>query len=288
MKFKRVQNKLEDVHYSLKSAAVSNRRVDDDLILCPKCYNRLDKNELINHLCVCMNCRHHFRQSARQRINFICDEGSFDEMDAGLESVNILDFPEYDVKLEKAKIASAEHDAVVCGFCRVNEIAVAIFAMEPFFMMGSMGIVVGEKITRLFERAIDKRLPMLGFAVSGGARMQEGILSLMQMAKISGAVRYHSDAGHLYICTLSDPTTGGVVASFAMQADIIIVEPFAYVGFAGRRVIEQTIRMKLPEIFQQADFLLEKGFVDDIVDRKNQKNHITKLLKLHNYPGVMA
>jgi acetyl-CoA carboxylase carboxyl transferase subunit beta len=148
-------------------------------------------------------------------------------------------------------------------------------------MMGSMGSVVGEKITRLFERATEESLPVVGFTVSGGARMQEGIISLMQMAKTSGAVKRHSDAGNLFLCVLTDPTTGGVTASFAMEGDIIIAEPDALIGFAGPRVIEQTIRKKLPEGFQRAEFLLEKGFLDDIVDRKKQRSYISRVLKLH-------
>jgi len=165
----------------------------------------------------------------------------------------------------------------------ISGIKTAIFVMEPFFMMGSMGVVVGEKITRLFEMATEAHLPVAGFTVSGGARMQEGILSLMQMAKISGAVKHHSDAGLLYICTLTDPTTGGVTASFAMQADIIISEPDALIGFAGPRVIEQTMRKKLPEGFQRANFLLEKGFVDDIIERKEQRRYFTNVLRLHGH-----
>jgi acetyl-CoA carboxylase carboxyl transferase subunit beta len=217
----------------------------------------------------------------------ICDKNSFVELDKELRSTNILGFPEYDKKLKNARLVSAEADAVICGLCSVNGVPVAVFVMEPYFMMGSMGVIVGEKITRLFEKAREEKLPVVGFTVSGGARMQEGIMSLMQMAKVSGAVKLHSDDGNLYICVLTDPTTGGVTASFAMQADIIIAEPHALVGFAGPRVIEQTIRRKLPDGFQQAEFLLEKGFVDDIVDRRRQKKYIGQVLKMHTVEGVI-
>lgn len=212
----------------------------------------------------------------------ICDADSFVEFDKELASKNILDFPDYDKKLSNAKLESAENEGVVCGRCRIGGFNSAIFVMEPYFMMGSMGSVVGEKITRLFEMAEKEKLPVVGFTVSGGARMQEGIISLMQMAKTSGAVKRHSDGGNLFLCVLTDPTTGGVTASFAMEGDIIVAEPGALIGFAGPRVIEQTIRKKLPEGFQRAEFLLEKGFLDDVIDRKKQKDYITKILKMHD------
>jgi len=284
IKFKRPRNKLEGEPNPNKLASAIKKGMTDDLLIpCPKCKKSLENSDLIGRLNVCIYCGHHFRQTARQRLNFVCDKGSFEEFERDMASVNILNFPEYDKKLENAKLGSLEQDAVVCGLCRINGIKAAIFVMEPYFMMGSMGVVVGEKITRLFEKALENGLPVVGFTVSGGARMQEGILSLMQMAKVSGAVKRHSDGGHLYICVLTDPTTGGVTASFAMEADIILAEPFALVGFAGPRVIEQTIRKRLPDGFQQANFILEKGFADDIVERKNQKAYITRALRLHNY-----
>lgn len=255
----------------------------DFLVSCPKCKKNIGEGELISYLNVCVHCGFHFRQRARQRINYLCDKGSFSETDAKMKSENILNFPDYDNKLENAKLSGLESDAVICGIGLIGGIRAAIFVMEPFFMMGSMGIVVGEKITRLFEMATKNNLPVVGFTVSGGARMQEGILSLMQMAKISGAVKHHSDAGLLYVCALTDPTTGGVTASFAMQADIIISEPDALIGFAGPRVIEQTMRKKLPEGFQRANFLLEKGFVDDIIERKEHRKYLVKILRLHGY-----
>jgi len=287
IKFKKPKNILEGAPSPGKLASAIKKGMTDDLLIpCPKCKKNLEDSDLIGRLNVCIYCGHHFRQSARQRLNFICDKNSFKEMYASMASSNILNFPEYDKKLENARLGSAEQDAVVCGLCQINGVKSAIFVMEPYFMMGSMGIVVGEKITSLFEYALENQLPVVGFTVSGGARMQEGILSLMQMAKISGAIKRHSDAGHLYICILTDPTTGGVTASFAMEADIILAEPYALIGFAGPRVIEQTIRKRLPDGFQQANFILEKGFADGIVERKDQKGYITKMLRLHNYYAV--
>lgn len=283
MIFKRPKNVLEG-HTKMES--VITRELPEELsVACPKCKKMLVLSELADLMHVCPYCRQHFRINARQRIDWICDENTFVEMDRELSSTNIIGFPDYDKKLKNARLESSEADAVVCGLCKIGGVKAVIFVMEPYFMMGSMGSVVGEKITRLFECAIEKGLPVVGFTVSGGARMQEGILSLMQMAKTSGAVKRHSDNGNLYLCVLTDPTTGGVTASFAMEADIIIAEPFALIGFAGPRVIEQTIRKKLPDGFQRAEFLLEKGFLDDIVDRKRQKNYITQVLKLHERHG---
>ncbi|KAI4453188.1 pyruvate carboxylase subunit a [Holotrichia oblita] len=272
---------LAEGYSKLERSAVSNETLDELTVTCPRCKNTLTSSELLNWLNVCPYCRYHFRINTRQRLRWICDKDSFVEIDKELESTNIINFPGYDKKLENARLESAESDAVICGFGTIGGVETAIFVMEPYFMMGSMGSVVGEKITRLFEAAREKNKPVVGFTVSGGARMQEGILSLMQMAKTSGAVKLHSDAGNLFICVLTDPTTGGVTASFAMEADIIISEPFALIGFAGPRVIEQTIKKKLPSGFQRAEFLLERGFIDEIVDRRNLKTYITQVLKLH-------
>lgn len=279
MRFKKPKNTLEG--NTKLERVVSNETMDELSVSCPGCKKNLSLCELTDLFNVCPCCGHYFRVNARQRLNQICDENSFVETDPELSSSNIIDFPGYDKKLKNARLESAEADAVVCGFCTVGGVKTAIFVMEPYFMMGSMGSVVGEKITRLFEKALEKGLPVVGFTVSGGARMQEGIMSLMQMAKTSGAVKRHSDAGNLYLCVLTDPTTGGVTASFAMEADIIIAEPYALIGFAGPRVIEQTIRKKLPDGFQRAEFLLERGFIDDIVERKRQKKYISLVLKLH-------
>ena len=250
-------------------------------IKCPKCGTLLLTTDMEENLRVCTHCGHHFRMNAEQRIEILCDPDTFEEQDAELTSENILNFPGYDTKLEKGKKKSNE--SVFCGKCKIGGIAAELCVMNPDFMMGSMGTVTGEKITRAFEYATANRLPIIISTVSGGARMQEGILSLMQMAKTSGAAKRHSDAGLLYITILTDPTTGGVTASFAMEGDIILAEPGALVGFAGPRVIEQTMRQKLPKDFQTAEFVLQKGFIDAVVRRDALKSTLTKLLKLHGY-----
>jgi len=255
---------------------------DEMSVECPSCKKALLSGELHDSLNVCRYCGHHFRINARQRIHYTADMGSFAEMDEALSSKNPLEFPDYDKKLENAHLESAENEAVVCGVCKIGGFDCCIFAMEPYFMMGSMGVVVGEKITRLFEYAAEHSLPVVGFTVSGGARMQEGILSLMQMAKTSGAVKRHSDAGNLYVAVLTDPTTGGVTASFASEGDIVIGEPGALIGFAGPRVIEQTIRQKLPQGFQRAELLLKQGFLDGVVDRREQRKYLATVLYLHS------
>lgn len=201
------------------------------------------------------------------------------------ESVDFLEFPNYAEKLEKAKKTTKEKDAVVCGTAKINGNEFAFFVMDSRFMMASMGSVLGEKITSIFEYATEKSLPVIGFTASGGARMQEGIVSLMQMAKVSGAVKRHSNAGNLYITVLTDPTTGGCTASFAMQGDIILAEPKALIGFAGRRVVEQTTKSKLPDNFQSAEFLLEHGFVDSIVPREKLRETLSDLLGIHSKKG---
>ena len=279
MKFKRPENALEGHNAPAKQKA--GEAAGSPSVICPKCKKKFSLDALEAERHTCPYCRHHFRISARRRISMIADGGTFAETDAGMVSSNVLGFPGYDEKLAAARLKSAERDSVVCGECEIGGKKAALFAMEPNFMMGSLGSAAGEKITRLFERAAEKSLPVVGFAVSGGARMQEGILSLMQMAKTSGAVRRHGDAGNLYISVLTDPTTGGVTASFAMEADIIIAEPEALIGFAGPRVIEQTIRKKLPAGFQSAEFQFEHGFIDDIVDRKKQKEYLALLLGMH-------
>ena len=277
--FKKPKNELEG-NKKLHQQPAAN--IPDEMcVACPSCKKTLFTSDLNEHGNVCYACGHHFRMNARQRIAMIADADTFAETDGELVSRNIIGFPDYDKKLAAARLESAEKEAVVCGFCKIGGMAAALFAMDPYFMMGSMGTVVGEKLTRLFETAAQKGLPVIGFTVSGGARMQEGILSLMQMAKVSGAVKKHSDAGNLYITVLTDPTTGGVTASFAMEGDIIIAEPKALIGFAGPRVIEQVTRQKLPAGFQRAEFLLEKGFVDTIIDRREQKEYLMRLLKFH-------
>lgn len=254
---------------------------DNVCISCPDCKNTLFQDEVESNLSVCPKCGFHFKISARKRLALLVDAGTFAERDRELGAVNPLDFPGYDEKIASAQKSSGEKEGVLCGTAAIGGCSAAIFVMDPGFIMGSMGTVVGEKITRLFEYATEKNLPVIGYAVSGGARMQEGILSLMQMAKTSGAVKRHGDAGNLYVAILTNPTTGGVTASFAMEGDIILAEPKALVGFAGPRVIEQTIRQKLPQGFQRAEFLLEKGFVDDIVARNQQRQYLYTVLALH-------
>ncbi len=253
---------------------------------CPECGTLLLTTDIEENLQVCSKCNHHFRLSARKRIEIIADKDSFVEMDSEFMSTNIIDFPGYDDKLKKGREKSGENESVICGECLIRGIKTVIISMNAEFMMGSMGTVTGDKITRAFEYATEKGLPVVAFTVSGGARMQEGILSLMQMAKTSGAVKQHSDAGLLYITVLTDPTSGGVTASFAMEGDIILAEPKALIAFAGPRVIEQTIRQKLPRDFQTAEFLQDKGFVDKVVDRRYLKDTIGHLLKIHNYEEV--
>ena len=232
-------------------------------------------------LYICPHCGAYNKMPARLRIESVSDRDSFREFWHGATTNDPLKFPNYAEKLKKSRGASGEDEGVLCGVARIGGEETCIFAMEPKFMMGSMGTVVGEKLTRLFEHAAEAGLPVVGYTVSGGARMQEGILSLMQMAKVSGAVGRHSAAGLFYLTVLTDPTTGGVTASFAMEGDIIMAEPGAMVGFAGQRVIEQTTNKKLPEGFQRAEFLLEHGFVDCIVPRKEQRRVIAGLLALH-------
>ena len=247
---------------------------------CPNCRRAIPLSRLWANDLVCP-CGWHFHMKARQRIKLITDKDSFRELFSEIRSGDPLDFPGYTEKVETVTDASGEAEAVVCGTAAIDGMPCGLFVMEPYFMMGSMGSAVGEKITRLFEHALAHRLPVIGYTVSGGARMQEGLLSLMQMAKVSAAVKRHSDAGLLYVVVLTDPTTGGVTASFAMEADIILAEPGATVGFAGARVIEQTTRKQLPKGFQTAEFVLEHGFIDRIAGRSVQKKLLAELLRLH-------
>lgn len=278
--FRSPQNELEKGGTEAEDSGIRNA--------CPHCGVLLPLSEQQENMNVCTSCGYHFRVSPRERIAYLADEDTFQELFGDLKSRDILDFPGYDQKLRNAKLASREREAVVCGTAEIEGQPCALFFMDPNFMMGSMGTVVGEKITRLFEFATENSLPVVGYTVSGGARMQEGILSLMQMAKTSAALKRHSEAGNFYLTVLTDPTLGGVTASFAMDGDIIMAEPGATVGFAGARVIEQTIRKKLPQGFQKAEFLLEHGFVDLIVPRLQQKEVIAKLLRLHNRAGDTA
>lgn len=250
---------------------------------CPRCQNTIPLDRYEELIRVCPKCNYHGRMSARDRIKITADKDSFVEYDADMISCNPIDFPDYEKKQESMREKTGLNDAIITGECRIKGSPAVIGVMDSHFMMASMGSVVGEKITRAFERAQEKNLPVIMFTASGGARMQEGIVSLMQMAKTSGAVKLHSDSGGLYITVLTDPTTGGVTASFASLGDIIIAEPKVLVGFAGRRVIEGTIKQRLPDDFQLAEFLQDKGFVDMIVERRKMRSTLSHLLKLHGY-----
>jgi acetyl-CoA carboxylase carboxyl transferase subunit beta len=250
-------------------------------IKCDSCGKTLYNKDIEDNNKVCPSCNKHNRMNARERIEFIIDTGTFRELDKNIISVNPLDFEGYEEKIKGIMEKTELCDAVVTGYGKLYGKDAIIGVMDSRFMMGSMGSVVGEKITRAIERATKERLPIILFTASGGARMQEGMFSLLQMAKTSSAIARHNEEGLLYIPVLTDPTTGGVTASFAMLGDIILSEPGALIGFAGQRVIEQTIKQKLPEGFQSAEFLLEHGFLDKIVPRVEMKKVLYKILDMH-------
>ncbi len=248
---------------------------------CEKCGEILYREDVRENYSVCMNCGHHVRLSSRRRIWQTLDENSFQAFDLNLKTVNPLEMEDYAEKLKHLQTVLEIDDAVVCGTGKINQEEVVICVMDGNFLMGSMGSVVGEKITYSIEKAIELKVPLIIFSVSGGARMQEGIISLMQMAKTSAAIAKLNEAGGLFISVLTDPTYGGVTASFASLGDIILAEPNAMIGFAGKRVIKQTIGEDLPEGFQTAEFLLEHGFVDKIVERKDMKETLYRIIKFH-------
>ena len=254
---------------------------DNLMIKCPSCGEKLLQEELASNMFCCKSCSHHFRINNVERLKTIADEDSFQEMDREMVSVNALEYPGYEKKIQEYQEKSKNFDGVVTGTCTIDGQKTVIAIMDSTFMMGSMGSVVGEKITRAVEKAMDEKLPLIIFTASGGARMQEGILSLMQMAKTSSALKRFSDAGGLFISVITDPTTGGVTASFAMLGDVIIGEKGALIGFAGKRVIEQTIKQKLPDEFQTVEFLLEHGFIDAISKRSEMKQLLSTILRLH-------
>lgn len=290
---------LENLFKKTKFATVSNLSKDKVLeetkeetspkpdikegswIKCDSCGEIIYKDDLEKNLKVCPKCNKHFRLGAYERINMIVDEGTLKEFDKDMVSKNPLDYPGYLEKLDKNMEISGINEAVVTGSAKINDIDVVIAVMDGNFLMGSMGSVVGEKITNAIEYATKENLPLVIFTVSGGARMQEGIISLMQMAKTSSAIAKHNEKGLLYITVLTDPTTGGVSASFAMLGDIILSEPDALICFAGPRVIKQTIKQNLPEGFQKAEFLQEHGFVDKVVERKDLKQTLSDILDIH-------
>lgn len=252
-----------------------------ETVTCKICKKELDKKRVVKNKYVCYECGYYFRVRAKNRIKMVADAGSFENWFEEEKTGNPLNFPEYEEKVAATQEKTGLSEGVTIGECTIYGQKTVLGVIDARFMMGSMGHVVGEKITRAMEDATEKKLPVILFCCSGGARMQEGIVSLMQMAKTSAAVKRHSDAGLLYVPVLTDPTTGGVTASFAMLGDIILAEPKALIGFAGPRVIEQTIGQKLPEGFQRAEFQLEHGFVDAIVERDDLKMTLYSILKMH-------
>ena len=266
---------------SLREKPQAKPEVPDELFSkCPGCKHTIYQKDLGSER-ICPHCGYTFRISAQERLALTIDMGTFLEMFKGIETQDPLNFPGYRKKLTLMREKTGLDEAVVTGTALIKGEKVALGIMDSNFIMASMGTVVGEKITRLFEYATAEKLPVVLFTASGGARMQEGIMSLMQMAKISAAVKRHSNAGLFYLTILTDPTTGGVTASFAMEGDIILAEPQSLVGFAGRRVIENTVREDLPEDFQKAEFLLEHGFVDAIIKRRELPDTIARLVRLH-------
>ena len=248
---------------------------------CPACHAHLDEGELERNLFVCPECRHHFRITPPERVKFLVDSGSFQEFSSEVHSMNPIGFPGYEAKLNEAKAATGLSEAILNGFAQLDGRKVVLSVMAFKFMGGSMGSVAGEKLTRALLMGVEKRLPVILFTTSGGMRMQEGIFSLMQMAKTSAAIAQMEMAQIPLFVVLTDPTYGGVTASFAMLGDVILAEPGASIGFAGPRVIESTIRQKLPEGFQKSEFLLSKGFVDAIVPRSELKKKLAFLIDTH-------
>ena len=250
-------------------------------VKCDNCKEIIYKEKVRQNLNICPNCGHYFRMHIGKRLELIIDDGTYKRFDLNIETTNPLELEDYPKKLKALKEKTGLEEAVSCGTGDINGEKVVICIMDSGFLMGSMGIVVGEKITYAMEQAIKLKLPIIIFSVSGGARMQEGIISLMQMAKTTSALTKLDEAGLLYISVLTDPTYGGVTASFASLGDIVLAEPNAMIGFAGPRVIEQTIKEELPEGFQTAEFLLEHGFIDKIVERKDLKDTLYKLIQYH-------
>ena len=250
-------------------------------VKCTKCKEILYKEDVKNNLNICPNCGAYFRMHINRRLESIIDEGTYKRFDLNIDNVNPLGLEDYEQKIKKLRQKTDLEEAVSCGTGKIEGEDVVICIMDSGFLMGSMGTVVGEKITYAVEKSIELKYPLIIFTVSGGARMQEGIMSLMQMAKTTSAISKLNKAGGLYISVLTDPTYGGVSASFATIADIVLSEPGAMIGFAGQRVIEQTIGESLPEGFQTAEFLLEHGFIDKIVERRELKHTLKRLIDLN-------
>ena len=267
-------------------ATAKNKKVNIDIpigkwLKCDNCKEIVYKETVRENMNICPSCGNYFRMHTQKRIKLMIDEGTYKKFDLNIETTNPLDLEEYSKKLKALRDKTGLEEAVECGTGNINGEKVVICVMDSGFLIGSMGVVVGEKITYAIEQAIEQRLPLIIFSVSGGARMQEGIISLMQMAKTTAALTKLNEAGLLYISILTDPTYGGVTASFASLGDIILAEPKAMIGFAGPRVIEQTIGQSLPEGFQTAEFLLEHGFIDKIVERKDLKDTVYRLIMFH-------
>lgn len=274
-----------------RGTSAKNKKSNIDIpvgkwVKCDECKEIIYKEKLKENLSICPNCGHYFRIHINKRLELVTDKDSYKKFDLNIETTNQLQLEDYPKKLKVLREKTGINEAVACGTAKINNEDVVICVMDSGFLMGSMGVVVGEKITYAIEQAIEKKLPLIIFTTSGGARMQEGIISLMQMAKVSSALTKLDEAGLLYITVLTDPTYGGVTASFASLGDIILAEPKAMIGFAGQRVIKQTIGQDLPEGFQTAEFLLEHGFIDKIVERKDLKNTIHKLITL-NKGGII-
>lgn len=275
--FKRVTKKKYVAVQNIKDTDVP----EGIMTKCPKCTKIMYTKELSKNLNVCLNCGHHLTMTAYDRIKAVTDKNTFVEFDKDMASANPLNFPDYEGKLEKDKEKTGLTEAIVTGTGLIDGMQFGICVMDSRFRMGSMGSVVGEKICRVIDYCTEHELPFVIFTASGGARMQEGILSLMQMAKTSVAIKRHSDKGLLFISYLTHPTTGGVSASFASVGDINLAEPESLIGFAGRRIIEQTIGEKLPDDFQTAEFLLEHGQLDKVVHRKDMKETLRLIMKMH-------
>ena len=272
----------KNTYISLTENSSKKPEVPEGLLKkCNACKSAIFAQDVKDADYICPKCHNYFRIHARHRIEMVADEGSFEEWNTDLVTRNSLHYKGYEEKIKMLQEKTGLDEAVLTGSALVHGIKAAIGVCDSRFIMASMGEVVGEKITRMVERATEEKLPVILFACSGGARMQEGIVSLMQMAKTSAALKRHSDAGLLYISVLTNPTTGGVTASFAMLGDVILAEPGALIGFAGPRVIEQTIGQKLPQGFQRSEFLLEHGFIDRIVERKELKAVLSKILSMH-------
>lgn len=276
-----------------KYATIPSEKIKSDvpegiMVKCPECKKNVFTKDLMKNLKVCPSCDHHMKMTAQERIHIFLDEDTFVSMDDHLETVNPLNFPGYTEKVKSDSNKTGLNEAVLTGVGKLKGHTIVVAVMDSHFRMGSMGSVVGEKITRAIEKATELKVPFIIYTASGGARMQEGVLSLMQMAKTSVALRRHSDHGLLYISILTHPTTGGVSASFASVGDINLAEPRALIGFAGRRVIEQTVREKLPEDFQTAEFLMEHGQLDAVVHRQEMRDTVANLVNLHVQKEVIV